>query len=275
MVPRKRVDKRKGDRHAHRPFSVRLGPDLTDRLEALSARLGVPVPELARQAIQELLDRYKEQGQEDDGSPVRSPAQDEEPSQTPPELAASAHVSPPLHGGRRDPRLACLCAVLSDTPNLEVRDEHDSPAACLDRISITFASVSLAPGFLERVISVPSCTLSAWLLTWCPSQALRPPVVRRTTRTVPALLSRRAGTGSRGLTLRKECWGAETTEGVWEFEREDSPRTPWLVYHRPTNALVDVGGTLRWCRWYVAAGHAQANLERLLAHERGERDAGS
>jgi hypothetical protein len=82
-----------------------------------------------------------------------------------------------------------------------------------------------------------------------------------------------------GLTKSRECWAAETTDGLWDFEREDSPGTPWLVYHLPScrdgsyAMPVHLTGTLRACREYVAAGHAQASLERLQAHERGEHNA--
>jgi hypothetical protein len=31
-----------------------------------------------------------------------------------------------------------------------------------------------------------------------------------------------------------EIWAAETVDGVWGIEREDSPGTPWLVFHRPS-----------------------------------------
>jgi hypothetical protein len=73
-----------------------------------------------------------------------------------------------------------------------------------------------------------------------------------------------------GLTKSRECWGAQTTDGVWDFEREDSPGTPWVVIHRETKEMVHLCGTLRGCRWFVAAGHAQAELERRQAHKRGE-----
>jgi hypothetical protein len=74
------------------------------------------------------------------------------------------------------------------------------------------------------------------------------------------------------LTERAECWEAVTTDGLWIFEREESPGTPWIVRHKPTGEFVDLRSTLRDCRWYVAAGHAQAMLERLQAHDRGEHD---
>lgn len=84
---------------------------------------------------------------------------------------------------------------------------------------------------------------------------------------------RRITHGGAALTEHRECWGAETTDGAWEFEREDSPGTPWLIYHTATKTLVDQQGTLRLCRWYVAAGHAQTQLELLQAHDRGEHAA--
>ena len=84
-----------------------------------------------------------------------------------------------------------------------------------------------------------------------------------------------------GVALAAAALGAEaqTGDGLWAFEREDSPGTPWLVYHLPScrdgsyAMPVHLTGTLRACREYVAAGHAQASLERLQAHERGEHNA--
>jgi hypothetical protein len=76
--------------------------------------------------------------------------------------------------------------------------------------------------------------------------------------------------GGTGLTRHRECWGAETADGVWDFEREDSPGTPWLTYHKDTRKLVNLSGTLRQARIFVASGGAQRELDRLLAHDRGE-----
>lgn len=76
-----------------------------------------------------------------------------------------------------------------------------------------------------------------------------------------------------GQKPRLECWGAATTDGVWDFERTEEPGTPWSVGHTPTRTVVALQGTLRACRAYVAAGHAQRDLDRLQAHERGEHQA--
>jgi len=76
---------------------------------------------------------------------------------------------------------------------------------------------------------------------------------------------------SRGGTV--QCWGAETLDGTWAFSREESPGTPWLVIHKPTGLLVDTAGTLADCRAYAASGGAQADLELVRAHGRGEHDA--
>lgn len=76
-----------------------------------------------------------------------------------------------------------------------------------------------------------------------------------------------------GLTRSRECWGAQTTDGVWDFERTEEPGTPWSVGHTPTGTVVGLHSTLRACRAYVAAGDAQRDLDRLLAHERGDHKA--
>jgi hypothetical protein len=75
-------------------------------------------------------------------------------------------------------------------------------------------------------------------------------------------------------TRRRECWGAETTDDTWDFERVEVPGTPWLVRHRPTGTVVDsYVGSLLDCRAYVASGGAQKDLELIQAHERREHDA--
>ena len=69
-------------------------------------------------------------------------------------------------------------------------------------------------------------------------------------------------------TGRLECWGAETTDGTWQFDREESPGTPWLTYHKPSVAdgtwtlPVMQCGTLRACRALVASGGADQELAR-------------
>jgi hypothetical protein len=76
-----------------------------------------------------------------------------------------------------------------------------------------------------------------------------------------------------GVTRRAECWAARTTDGVWDFERTEEPGTPWSVGHTPTGIVVALQGTLRACRAFVAAGHADRALACLQAHERGEHAA--
>lgn len=90
--------------------------------------------------------------------------------------------------------------------------------------------------------------------------------------------ARRITRGGRGLTEHRECWAAETTDGVWKFDREDSPGTPWLVYHRQSAAdgslpvPVTLCGTLRACRVAVAEGWAADELAKRKA-EHAERMA--
>jgi hypothetical protein len=68
-----------------------------------------------------------------------------------------------------------------------------------------------------------------------------------------------------------ECWGARTVDGIWGFDREDEPGTPWTVTHLPAGIVVCTYlGSLMQCRRYVGAGWAEADLGRLQAHERGE-----
>ena len=67
--------------------------------------------------------------------------------------------------------------------------------------------------------------------------------------------------------------GAVTRDGEWAMERLDDDGSTWTVAHRETKTVVaDFLGSLRQCREYVGSGEAQADLERLLAHGRGEHD---
>jgi hypothetical protein len=79
-----------------------------------------------------------------------------------------------------------------------------------------------------------------------------------------------------GLTRSPECWGAQTADGIWDLTREDDVDTNWLTYHRPSVAdgtcerPVGLHANLRACRAYIASGQAQAALDRMKAHQRGE-----
>ena len=72
---------------------------------------------------------------------------------------------------------------------------------------------------------------------------------------------------------RRECWAATTRDGVWAFKRLELPGTPWVVIHRATKEELEWQPTLPDCREYVAEGWAQADLERVWAHDRGEHRA--
>jgi hypothetical protein len=73
----------------------------------------------------------------------------------------------------------------------------------------------------------------------------------------------------RGGRRRLECWAAETADGAWHFERQEAPGTPWAIGHVATHLTVAYAATLNGCRWYVAAGHAAGDLDRVLAHRSG------
>lgn len=76
-----------------------------------------------------------------------------------------------------------------------------------------------------------------------------------------------------GSTRHVECWKAETVDGEWEFWREDSPGTPWLVYHNPSHRdgswhePVMTCGSLRACRLAVTRGWAATNLARCKSEK--------
>lgn len=69
---------------------------------------------------------------------------------------------------------------------------------------------------------------------------------------------------------RLENWSAETTDGKWLLEREESAGTPWITIDRETRAEVGLHGTLRAARIFITDGHADDQLARLQAHARGE-----
>jgi hypothetical protein len=69
--------------------------------------------------------------------------------------------------------------------------------------------------------------------------------------------------GGLGGSTRRETWGAFTADGVWEFEREDSPSTPWLVRHVETGIVVTMYGSLRACREAVGRGYAARRLAEI------------
>jgi hypothetical protein len=71
-----------------------------------------------------------------------------------------------------------------------------------------------------------------------------------------------------------QCWSAKTKDGTWAMDREDEAGTPWSVTHLPTGIVVDsYVGTLDDCRAYVANGGAQADLELIQSHRRGEHES--
>ena len=71
---------------------------------------------------------------------------------------------------------------------------------------------------------------------------------------------------------RRELWGADSADGTWRFEREESSSTPWLVYHLPSVAdeslpvPVDQAGTISACREAAARGW----LDKILPERKAE-----
>jgi hypothetical protein len=87
----------------------------------------------------------------------------------------------------------------------------------------------------------------------------------------PVTKTRFADRITRAGRAKRECWAAETVDGVWDFDREDSPGTPWLVYHRLSVAdgsytlPLTFCGTLRACQAYAGGGLADQELTRVKA----------
>jgi hypothetical protein len=102
----------------------------------------------------------------------------------------------------------------------------------------------------------------------------RPPVplaeIRETAR------ARRRVHGGNAELAPLECWGAETTDGIWQFDREEGARTDWHVYHLPSMAdgtwtgVVAIRGTLRACRADAANGNLALELRYRLEDARRE-----
>jgi hypothetical protein len=72
-------------------------------------------------------------------------------------------------------------------------------------------------------------------------------------------------------TGRLEGWSAVSDDGVWKYERLEEPRTPWSTVHVPSG--IEAGswaGTLSEAREMTANGSALADIERQMAHQRGE-----
>jgi hypothetical protein len=82
---------------------------------------------------------------------------------------------------------------------------------------------------------------------------------------------RRAGHPEAGT--RKECWGARTADGVWYFEREESPGTPWLIWHWSSGRLVMMARSLTACRTLVADGTAERQMQLDIEADRMRRVA--
>jgi hypothetical protein len=62
----------------------------------------------------------------------------------------------------------------------------------------------------------------------------------------------RTSRGREGQPLRRECWGAVTTDGEWGFERIEDVGTPWIVVHHPRTPQAETAtctfGTLKAAR---------------------------
>lgn len=60
-------------------------------------------------------------------------------------------------------------------------------------------------------------------------------------------------------TGRKETCYAVSTDGVWGYEREDGPGTPWVITHLPTGEWM-YAPSLPKARAYTASGAAHRML---------------
>lgn len=63
-----------------------------------------------------------------------------------------------------------------------------------------------------------------------------------------------------GPTRHRECWAAESPDGVWSYRRLELPGTPWELTHNPSGGSVWYG-SLRAARAAVADGSALEVIE--------------
>lgn len=63
---------------------------------------------------------------------------------------------------------------------------------------------------------------------------------------------------------RREIWEATSADGVWTYIREESPGTPWLIRHNPTDRIAYMAGSLPKARRATAAGWALNSLNRQM-----------
>lgn len=82
-------------------------------------------------------------------------------------------------------------------------------------------------------------------------QAQTLPVIRKT----HMCATFRAPVSRPGADTRRECWAAETTDGIWGMERQEGDRyLHWALMHLPTDTLVCYDSTLKNCRTRIARG---------------------
>lgn len=80
-------------------------------------------------------------------------------------------------------------------------------------------------------------------------------------------------TGVNPATGFAEVWGADSDDGTWRFRRLEDDGTPWIAEHVPTDLCGGWYGTLAAARQAAEDGTALADVERQLAHRRGEHKA--
>lgn len=96
---------------------------------------------------------------------------------------------------------------------------------------------------------------------------------RRTPRPMCPIANQRYGRALfRNGRTQRQLWGADSADGIWRFDREESPGTPWLAYHLPSVAdetlpgPVDQFGTITACREAVERGW----LDKILPERKAE-----
>jgi len=76
----------------------------------------------------------------------------------------------------------------------------------------------------------------------------------------------------------REIWGAESTDGIWTYERSEEPGTPWVVTHQPTGHIEFFASLPKARRW-TCSEHAISDICQVLTarrlYETGEESSDS
>lgn len=82
------------------------------------------------------------------------------------------------------------------------------------------------------------------------------------TQTPPPIVKKFSHTIFRDGRTRRECWSAETVDGLWAFDRLEMSGTPWSIMFLPLRVEVGWAGTLKAAR-KIAASMTTADVIKI------------